>query len=59
MVVYFIETGVSVVLAGSMGPAVFAAPPVYILVTLGVGFICVLTYLFQLEGLDFPLELLN
>ena len=42
-----------------MGPAVFSDPPFSLLVTRGVGFICALTLLFQLQGIDFPLELLN
>ena len=42
-----------------MDPAVFDTTPVSLLVTLGVGFLCALACLFQLQGLDSPLELLN
>ena len=55
MAVCFLETGVSVVPDEPMGTEVFADPPVSFLVTLGVGFLCALTCLFGLQGLDFPL----
>ena len=59
MAICLLETGVSVVPDDPMGTAVFSAPPIYLLVTQGVGFLCDLTYLFRLQGLDLPLELLN
>ena len=46
MTVCFLEAGLSVVTSKTMGPAVFAAPPVSLLVTRGVGFIGALACLF-------------
>ena len=42
--------------ADPLGPAVFIAPSVSLLVTQGVGFLGALAFLLRLQGLDLPLD---
>ena len=42
-----------------MGPAVFSAPPVSLIVSPRVVLLCAMTCLFRLQDIDFPLDFLN